>query len=74
MAKVRYVDRSGVDTVPVEPGPIVVEVTPDRAHQRRGQAERTHREADVCSHATPADVEVLDEEGQRDLVEAVGDQ
>ena len=72
--KVRDVDRCRVDPVTIEPGAVVVEVAPDGADQRRAQAERAHGEADVGRHPAAADVEVLDEEGQRDLVEAVRDQ
>ena len=63
-----------VDVVALEPGAVVGEVLADRADQHRAQAEVAEPEADVGRAATPAHLQVLDEEGHRQLVELVDDQ
>ncbi len=67
-------DRAGVDAVPVEPGPVLVEVRAGRADQDGGGAELAHAEADVGRDPAAPDVELVDEEGERDRVELVGDE
>jgi hypothetical protein len=68
------VHRTAVDVVPLEPGPVVGEVGTHRADQDRAQAELAHAERDVAGHAAAPDHQVVDEEGQRDLVQLVGDE
>ena len=63
-----------VDTVPVKPRPVVVEVRADRADEDRPQPERRDAEADVGSDTTAADLEVVNEKGQRDVMQLIGHQ
>lgn len=67
-------DRVGVDAVPVEPGPVLVEVRAGRADQDRTGAELTHAEGDVRGYAAPAYVQLVDQEGERDRVQLVRDE
>ncbi|MDQ1020190.1 hypothetical protein QFZ43_006739 [Streptomyces afghaniensis] len=64
-------DGVGVDAVPVEPGPVVVEVRARGADQDRAGAELSHAERDVRGDAAAADVELVDQERQRDRVQLV---
>ncbi len=66
--------RPGVDAVAVEPGPVLVEVGARGADQERTGAEQPHAEADVGGDTSPADVQVVDQEGERDRVQLIGDQ
>jgi hypothetical protein len=70
----READGLGVDAVPVQPGPVLVEVEARGPDQDRLGAELAHAEGDVGADAAPADVEVVDQEGQRDRVQLVRDE
>ena len=63
-----------VDVVPLEPRAVLAEVLPHGADEHRAQAQVAQAEADVRRAASPAYLEVLDEEGQRELVQRVDDQ
>ncbi len=67
-------DRFGVDAVPVEPGPVLVEVEAGGADQDGLGAELAHAEGDVGADAAPAYVEVVDQEGERNRVQPVRDE
>ena len=69
-----YVHRVAVDAVALQPGAVVGEVLAHRADQDRAQAELGHAERDVGGHPAPADLEVVDQERQRDLVELLDDE
>jgi hypothetical protein len=69
-----HTHRHGVDTVAVQPGPVVREVLPDRADQQRLQAEHTHPEGDVRGHSPAPYIQILDEERDRQMGELVGQQ
>ncbi len=66
--------RAAVDVVALQPRPVVVEVTTDRADEDRVQAELAHPERDVRRDAAAPDHEIVDEERQRDLVQLIGDE
>jgi hypothetical protein len=66
-----HVDAGGVDVVALQPGLVVGEVGSDRPDEHRAQAQAPHAEGDVGGDPSPPDLEVLDEEGQGDLVELV---
>ena len=68
------VDRPGQHPVPIEPGPVLAEVLPDRADQQRVEAERRQPEADVGRDAAALDLQVLDQEAERDLVQVLDHQ
>src|SRR5690606_40101495 len=63
-----------VDTVAFQPGGVVGEVRADRADQDRVQSETAQAEADVGGDPSPAYFQFVDEEGQGDLGELVGDE
>jgi hypothetical protein len=63
-----------VDAVPLEPAAVVGEVLTGRADQHRTQPEAAQAEAHVGGHSPAPDLEVVDQEGDRDLVELVDDQ
>jgi hypothetical protein len=65
------VHARGVDPVPLQPGAVVGEVLADRTDEDRVEAQAAHAEGDVRGDAAAADVELLDQEGQRDLVQLV---
>ena len=67
-------DAARVDVVPLQPGLVVGEVGTDRSDQHRAQAQTAHAERDVGGDTTPTDLEFVDQEGQRDLVQLVGDE
>ena len=67
-------DGVGVHAVPVEPGAVLVEVGARGADQDRVRAELPHAERDVRADTAPADVEVVDEEGEGDRVQLIRDQ
>lgn len=67
-------DGRGVDAVPVEPGAVLVEVEARGADEDRLGAELAHAEGDVRTDASPAHVEVVDQEGERDRVQLVRDE
>ena len=66
--------ESTVHAVAFEPGAVLVEVGADRAHQHRGTAQLTHAERDVRCHAAAAHNQIVHEEGQRHLVQLIGEQ
>jgi hypothetical protein len=70
----RDVHRRAVHVVADQPGPVVDEVLADRTDQHRSQPEVAQPEADVRGAPASADLEVVDEERQGDLVELVHDQ
>lgn len=72
--RLRDADGRGVDAVPVQPGPVLVEVGARGADEDRPGAELPHAEGDVRAHAAPAHVELVDQEGQRDRVQLVRDE
>ncbi|MGX1300415.1 hypothetical protein RKD35_001903 [Streptomyces albogriseolus] len=72
--RVRDADGVGVDAVPLQPGPVLVEVEAGRADQDRAGAELAHAEGDVRGHPAATHVEVVDQEGQRDRVQLVRDE
>ena len=66
-------DAGGVDAGGVEPAAVLgLEVAADCADQQGAMPELGECERDVGAAPTAADVEVLDQERQRDLVELVG--
>ncbi len=65
---------AGVDAVPVQPRPVLVEVGARGADQDRPGAELAHAEGDVRGDAAPAHVELVDQEGERDRVQLVRDE
>jgi hypothetical protein len=65
----RDVHRVAVDVVTLEPGAVVGEVLAGRADQHRAQAEPPEAEAHVGGDPSAADLEVLDQERHRELVE-----
>lgn len=67
-------DGGGVDTVPVQPGAVLVEVGARGPDQDRTGTELAHTERDVRADPSPADVEVVDQEGEGDRVQLIGDQ
>jgi len=68
----RLPDAAGVDAVPVQPLAVAGEVAlPRRADEQRPQAQAAEPERDVRRDAAAPDLERVDEEGQRDLVEFV---
>lgn len=67
-------DGVGVHAVPVEPGAVLVEVGARGADQDRVRAQLPHAERDVRADTAPADVEVVDEEGEGDRVQLIRDQ
>lgn len=61
--------------MPVEPGAVFVEVREVGGTDQDGSgAELAHAEADVRADTAPAHVEVVDQEGEGDRVELLGDQ
>jgi hypothetical protein len=66
--------RHGVDAVRPQPAAVVGEVDTGRAHKHGFEAEPAEGEGDVGGDTSPADLQVVGEEGQRDLVELFGDQ
>ena len=68
------VHRVAVDVVALEPRAVVGEVLADRPDQHRTQAQVAEAEADVGGAPAASYLEVLDEEGHRQLVELVDHQ
>jgi len=58
-----------VDPVPLQPGAVVGEVVTGRTDEHRPQAQPAQAEAHVGGDTAPADLEVVDEEGDRELVQ-----
>jgi hypothetical protein len=67
-------DRGGVDAVPVQPGPVLLEVGAGGADQNGLRAELPHTEGDVRAHPAAPYVQLVDQEGERDRVELVRDE
>ncbi len=67
-------DARGVDVVALQPGAVVLEVGPGPSDEQRAQAEVAHPEADVRRDAAAPDLQLLDQEGQRDLVQLLDHQ
>ena len=63
-----------VHAVALQPAAVVGEVLTDRPHEDRALPEVGHAEGDVGGHPAAADLEVVREEGQRDLVELLDDE
>ena len=72
--RVADVDRLAVHPVALQPGPVVGEVLAHRAHEDRPLAEVRHAERDVGRHAAAPDLQLVREEGERDLVELLDDE
>src|SRR5690606_27683069 len=66
-----HMDALAVDPVPLQPRPVVEKVLAHGADKSRRQAQPGHAETDVGSDAAAADVQLLGEERQRQLVELV---
>ena len=66
--------RVAVDPVPLQPGAVVGEVLPRRTDQHRAQAELGQPERDVAGAATAADLEVVDQERDGELVQLLDDE
>ncbi len=60
--------------MPLQPCAIVAEVLADRPHQKWVQSKRGQSEADVGCDPTAADLQILDQEGQRYPIQLFGDQ
>ncbi|SLH93121.1 Uncharacterised protein [Mycobacteroides abscessus subsp. abscessus] len=58
----------------LQPRPVLAEIGADRANEQRRAIEHAHREGDVARDAAAADLQIVDEEAQRDMVELVGQQ
>jgi hypothetical protein len=54
-----------------QPGAVLGEVRADRSDQQRPEPEAAQAERDVRGHAATADLEVVHQERQRDLVQFV---
>ena len=63
-----------VHAVALEPAAVVGEVLTDRSHEDRALPEVGHAEGDVGGDAAAADLQVLGQEGERDLVELLDDE
>ena len=74
VARLGDVHGVAVDVVALEPGAVVGEVLADGADEHRAQAQVAQAEADVGGAAAAAHLQVLDQEGHRELVELVDDQ
>ena len=66
--------RRAVDAVPLQPGAVVGEVVAGRPDQHRRDAEGAEAEAHVRRDATAPDLQLVDEEGDRELVELLDDE
>ena len=64
----------GFHAVPFQPGPVLVEVGARRRDEERVHPETAQTEGDVGGHPAPADVQLTDEEGDRDLLQPLGDE
>src|SRR5680860_486916 len=67
------VHRVTVDPVALQPGSVLHEILAGRCHQDRLLPQVGHAERDVGGDPPAADLEVLHQEGQGDLVELVDD-
>jgi hypothetical protein len=66
--------RVTVHAVALEPGPVVGEVLPGGTHQHWAEAEAAETEGDVPRAAAATDLEIVDEERHRELVQLLDDQ
>jgi hypothetical protein len=63
-----FVDRLHVDTVAHKPGPVVTEIQPHRPHEDRIEVEASKAECDVRRHSPASNLQVVDEERNRQIV------
>lgn len=65
---------AAVDTVGFQPGAVLGEIRADGADQQRRPVQQAHGVRDIARDPTAADLQIIDQEAQRHMVELVGQQ